>query len=192
MRQFSPENSGYSGRQHEADLFGRFDTSNPAYKEALEKLMVRRGDRYVSHKDSLELVQRFSKEDPTNPKKDLLRDLRLEIIDALDDEKVTVEAYSALGTPLDVFHGIDAFLIIKQDGKETVITLDATLREKKLDDQEGAKADILIRDIPSPEFEETKYLATVQDISTKILKVYKRQRENNTSNYSSQRQASVA
>lgn len=51
------------------------------------------------------------------------------------DTRTPVRFYTAVGTPLDVYHGVDAFF--EQGGR--IATVDVSLREKEM-----GKADVLL------------------------------------------------
>lgn len=132
------EKEKYSGRQYERDYLGGIDPSNEDFLAALKRVKrtSKEGSKfpyYVTYKDALDLARKFQpidkrdpkkkRIDPTNPKAPLAKDLRIEILDQLgveDEESDKVKVFTAVGTPLDIFHGVDAFVEI--DGK--VITLD--------------------------------------------------------------------
>ncbi|MBI2483185.1 hypothetical protein HYV74_03345 [Candidatus Uhrbacteria bacterium] len=156
---FGEPSWSYTGRQFERDFVGSI-TQDRAYQEALQKVAT--PDGFVRFDAALRLVRAHQPWDPTNPDADLLRDLRLEIIDQLhlrEQDADRVRAYTAVGSPLDIFHGIDAFIEYQDQKTENVrrITLDLTLKEHK--DADQRKANILIRELPAPE--EDTYLQAV-------------------------------
>lgn len=86
----------YSGRMLERDMFGdgRF-MQNPAFV-AKYRALARR-DGYISFRDALQLVREHHPGDPTNPKKEFSRELRLAVCDALklpEEELDRVKVYS--------------------------------------------------------------------------------------------------
>jgi hypothetical protein len=171
-------NDNYRGTQFEYDIFGEVDTRDPRYAAELKKMGVGQ-NTYLPFAKSVELVKKFQPSDPTDPKKDFLRELRLAIIGRLgiedDDAMDAIGVYTAVGTPLDKFHGVDAFVSETADGNETIVTLDATLRPEKI--AEGGKADIIIGDMPSPEEDEDAYLKAVESYAERIVARLERLRE---------------
>lgn len=159
----------YSGREFEYDLFGQADTRNPEYLEALRR--VRKPDGYVTYKDAMDLAKKFQPWDPDNPNKDFFRELLIAVQDRLgiDTGKTSnfVKVYTALKTPLDEQHGVDAFLAVGREGRESVVTLDATLNREK--QASGHKADLIIGDdFPLVEDDEKGYLAAIDALAGRI------------------------
>lgn len=177
-RKKSPE-SFYSGRELEYDLFGTMDTSNLGYQKALGQVADSRG--YVKRKEAMELVKKFQSQDPTNPRKDFLRELRnalLEIFSLVDEKEMDrVKAYTALGSPhltsLDFWHGTDAFITYDEDGKEYAVTLDASQRKK-----DAPKADIVVGEMPDAAEETEKFLEEVDKIADIVARNIEKQKKN--------------
>lgn len=180
---------GYSGRLYEQDFFWSINAENPGYLRKLNNIkqpsQKESFDYYVNFKDALELAKKFqpidktdpSKEpvDPANPRAPLLRDLKealVEQMDLSDDQADRLKLYTAVGSPLDKFHGVDAF--VEYDGK--IITLDITMRET-----EGEKkADVIItKELPAPDDPETEeeYLRRVEEIAASIRTAIKLKRK---------------
>ena len=82
--------------------------------------------------------------------------------------------YSAVGSPLDTLHGVDAFLEYEsRSGKLPCrVTLDATLRGSK-EDERDAKADMLIHEVPDPIENEKGYKDEINRIAGQISKILK-------------------
>lgn len=108
---YEPYIGGRDGAEFEWDLFGSVDTKNPKYQAELKKATKPTG--FVFYRDALSLAKKFQPGDPKNPERGFARDLRIEILDelGLTDEKNMdrLEFYTAVGSPLDQWHGIDAF-----------------------------------------------------------------------------------
>lgn len=172
MRFESP--STYSGREFEYDLFGQVDIRDPKFLAELAKVTTDKKTGYVPFKQAVELAKKFQPGDPTNPKKDFLRELRIELIDklGLESEKAAdgLKVYTAVKTPLDAYHGADAFVTFSKGGKEIVITLDASLRQDKITGLDKSKADVLIGELPMPEEDEDAYLEAIGDIADKVAR----------------------
>ena len=182
IRTFSVKEGGardYSGRELELDLFDRVNTADPRYKAELSRVMTDRDSGYVPRQQALELVKRFQPSSPTNPKKDFFRELLIGVQDELgiDIKKNpdNVRGFTAVGTPLDKFHGVDAFISYVDQNREYVVTLDATLRPDKL--QDGYKADLMISDLPAPEDNEDGYLEAVSTYAGQIAEKIKQDKE---------------
>ena len=93
---------------------------------------------YVPFRQSVRLVEANQPWDPTDPSTRGASDLHTQVAMALELEDWSeLRLFSALRTPLDVFHGIDAFF----EWKGRVVTLDLTCNRKK----DGYKADLMIR-----------------------------------------------
>jgi hypothetical protein len=163
----------YSGTELEADIFGKPKFAK-AYEEAYKKAAAERG--YLPYGRAQEIIREFYPEDPTNPKKEFAKDLRLEICDRLEldeEEADCVKFYSAVGTALDRFHGVDGWFEIDLDSEEfgtlhAEVTMDATKRPDKLED--GYKADMVVGEIPAPD--EDGYLEATEkyaDQASEIL-----------------------
>lgn len=158
-------------RRLEEEYLGKIDTESAAYKEALEK--VKRPAKnpdlpfYVTQRNALDLAREFQPFDPENPDRELLRELRIALIDKLTEyfgefSEENVKAFTAIDSPADILHGTDAFLDI---GDKT-ITLDLTVQK----DKKFVKADILIGEIPNPKDDENEFLKQVDGIALEIFK----------------------
>jgi len=160
----------YSGRLHERDVLGEFKMSDEA-KRAFRLAADERG--YVTYNKALELVRTFSQEDPTNPQKPFAKELRLAVIEALDleddDEMNRIRFYSALGTALDIFHGIDGWIELQLDeGPPILVTLDVTLNTKKSEH----KADIIVQEITDPSQDENRFLEEIQQCALQVIEMF--------------------
>jgi len=103
---------------------------------------------------------------PTNPRKEVARDLRIGIIDELGlkgEEADQVKIYSAAQTPLDII-GVDAFAVWQPEpgGREYYVTFDITGR---LGEKTGKEADIVFSEPPDPEENEEAYLREIEKIA---------------------------
>lgn len=154
-------------------LLDEVDIRDPRYEKALrERISIGPRGRYVNYKDAMELTKAFQPADPTNPKKDFLRELRLAVIDELGlnaGAEERVKAYTAVGTPLDKLHGVDGFMTIKtEDGAEVAVTFDVTLRDKAY-----KKADLVIGEPPNPHEDEEGYLKLIEEYAAQIADKFK-------------------
>jgi hypothetical protein len=125
----------------EREIFG--DLRKPEQGEIYPK-----PGEYLEFKDSLKFVRTHQRPgNPENPREffphDLLNYLRTdgELKEALPGAVYRFD--TALGSPLDRFHGIDAIIECKPDpeGKVFVVTLDVTTNPNK---EGGYKADVII------------------------------------------------
>lgn len=180
-RNISPEKyHAYRGREFEADILGEVEIRDPKFAEEVRKLVKDQKKPYIPYRQSLELAKKHQPADPTNPQKDFLRELRLAVAEKFglgsDKELEQVGAYTAVGTPLDILHGVDGFISLKEPGKkEKIVTLDASLKKEKL--EEGAKADVMVGDLPSPDENEAGYLARIDEIAREIADKMRAQEE---------------
>jgi hypothetical protein len=182
----------YTGNQYQEDFLGGIDLG-PAYKEARAIVEDRSGPPhkefgyYVNYPNSVDLVERFQpidkttgdRIDPTDSLK-LLQDIKYEVVDLLEDiDNDEILAFTSVGSTLDHFHGIDAFIKIKDPngGKPFLISFDITLKR----DKDQQKADILIpNEIPDPAYgtkEEKEYGIRVSEIAKEVVQKYRKELE---------------
>jgi len=168
--------SEYTGNLYKDQFFAAVDTNNPEYQTALHKAETEEAaegmtNRYIRFKKALELTKKFQPADPTNPNKPFGRDLRITLQDLLkletEEEMDMIKFYTAVGTPLDKIHGVDAFLEV-DGGKEGIFrtTFDLTTNPNK----KSYKSDLIIseEDLPDPNLEEKEYLRQM-DIYAKLV-----------------------
>jgi hypothetical protein len=179
-----------SGKLHEAMLLGEVRKDTPEYQEQLKNLGAdARG--YLPFVLAVELAMMFQplvktenpwthrpqleKQDPTNPEKGFPKDLRLAIAEQLglesDEEMNRLKYYTAVGSPLDLFHGVDAFIVL--EGKNPgdpfkMVTFDVTLKSEASAKQD-AKANVIIRELDEPISK--KYLQQVDDYAKEAAAV---------------------
>src|SRR5689334_4089778 len=121
------------GFEHERDILGAFPVNNPDYVQDLKKIGTHSEKSdilYVPYDKSIELIKKHQPWDPTNPRNEFLRELRLELYDKLhlDPHELpdAIKMYTALGTPLDRYHGSDGFVSLSMGKQETLAMLDAS------------------------------------------------------------------
>lgn len=158
----------YLGRELEQDVFGKAKWSRE-FQAALRANAKENG--YMTMRDAMDIIRRHYPEDPTNPAKDFARELRIAIIEALnlsDEEADNLKFYNAINTPLDIFHGTDAWIEYAdpQTHRRSQVTLDATLNTGKI--AEGHKADVIITEVESVEENEEKYLSDIEKYAQEI------------------------
>lgn len=131
-----------TGREAEKGFLGEADNANKKYRASLlrrgipEGLLQNMPEQelpYISFRDALDMAKIAQPwKDPTNPEKDFLRDLRIEVADRLgigNDEQALdrLRAYTAIGSPLDLLHGVDCFMEYeKKNGANLRVFMDIT------------------------------------------------------------------
>jgi hypothetical protein len=152
----------YSGRLSERDMLGEFkggDDYRKAYLNAANE------DGFMIRHQAIELIRKFSESDPRNPSKPFAKELRMAVIEELgleeSEDMDRVKFFSAVGTPLDHFHGVDAWVEFDSGrGGPRMVTLDVTLNTEK----ETHKADIIVQKVPDPSENEDEFLKLVYEI----------------------------
>ncbi len=181
---YNPEkHSGQTGNLFEWQFIGEVDTANPGYRKELKKLQEEAAEKgktggFISREQSLELAKKFQPYDPANPhEKPFARDIRVSLIDLMiikglitesEEDKDRIKFYTAGGTPLDKFHGIDAFLEFEdKGGKKYLVTFDLSLNPNK----QKYKSDIIVAELPDPNLEEDtmRYNAVIEQYAQKAL-----------------------
>lgn len=160
----------YTGREYELDFLGEI-RSTPAFKEALAKAGADPRTGYLPYKTAMDLARRFQPwPDPTNPQKEFLRDFRIEVADRLKltpGQERKLKVFTAVRSPLDVFHGVDGFIEFEpKPGATRFVTFDLSLNPKK---EGGHKADLVItEEIPDPSEDEDGYLSRIDQIAAEV------------------------
>lgn len=175
---FNPEkSSGETGHLFEWQYIGEIDTKNPAYQKALSAAIdsekkAGMTDDYIRFRKALDLAKKFQPYDPANPDKHFARDIRIELQDLLglttEEEMDRVKFYTAVGSPLDKRHSVDAFIEYTDETGETVrATFDLTTNPQK----QAYKTDIVIqmKDLPDPNTDKKGYNAAIKEFAKKIL-----------------------
>ena len=154
-----------------------------AYMRELKKVQKENG--YVSWKDSLRLARKFSPYDPTDPRnKPFLNDLRIAFIDELgfteERDMDRVKIFTAVGSPLDFWHGIDTFIEVEDGNGRTskIIGFDAKEMDASPETREHVhekKADIIIfmKETPDADTESKAYVAKMEEIAKEAARVFK-------------------
>ena len=115
--------TGLTGRLFEWSLLGRAPAT-PTHE-------------YMPFQEAMALARRLCPWDPTDPEPRQANDLHFHVCRALGvDDFSRVRVFSALGTPLDRFHGVD-FWVEFGDG---VVTIDLTANKSK----NRHKADVVV------------------------------------------------
>jgi len=171
---------GLTGNLFETEQIGTIDTGSPEYQKALrlakeKEAKFGKEGGYLRFRTALELVKKFQPSDPTNPQKPFARELRIALQDILKletpEDYDRVKFYTAVGTPLDIFHGVDAFVEFEKENPETKkvdvyrATFDFTTNPQK----QGYKSDIVVqeKDLPDPKLEADDFLEAVHRFAEK-------------------------
>lgn len=118
------ERMSYTGRFFETDNFGE---------------SLARDTQYLEYDKALEEVKNNQPWDPTDPKPRFANDLHAEVALelGLKDDWSELRFYTAIGSALDHYHGVDAFF----EFDEARVTMDITKNPAKAS---GYKADFII------------------------------------------------
>lgn len=114
-------------------------------------------DGYLPFEKAIDLVKQYQP-GPLERSK-TVKDLRSKIAELCMDTRTPVRFYTATGSPLDIYHGVDAFF--EQGGR--VATVDVSLREKEI-----TKADVLLHATMS---EEGKVMVSDEEMAYVAQKV---------------------
>ena len=116
--------NGYTGRLFEEEVLGRCGGSWD-------------GTSYLSYRESMRFVVEHQKWNPTDPEPQRANDVHALVAMAMDIEDWSeLGFFTAVGSQLDRFHGIDAFFVF--EGR--VVTIDVTLNPHK----DEHKADFIV------------------------------------------------
>ena len=132
-------------------------------------------EQYQPYNEALDFVRENQPFDPSDPDPRFANDLHATIADALrlKDYK-HLEFYTAVGSNLDQFHGVDAFIEWHTDPENNPkavqrVTLDITINPQK---GESYKADVLIY-VPSegldPKEDREEFAELVNNTAEEIL-----------------------
>ncbi len=165
-----PSSREYTGKIYETDFLGEVKLP-PEFFTAEKKIIRDWRGWYKNDDDIFELIKKFYPDDPSNPSRELGRELRIEIIDALGllpDEYDRVKFFTTVGVPqIDKKLGVDAFLEFDDPKQGTKrVTIDITKNPQKV--AEGHKADVIVGELPDPKFEDEAYTQAVQELARKI------------------------
>lgn len=171
------------GHAYEKRVLGTFFTkSEKAYKDAIaiEAQRLKSETERFRREDGFRIVREFYGGDPKNPAQQIARDIRLAVAEQLElEDDADIDRllyYTAVGTPLDEYHGIDAWIEYKDsEGQVAMATLDVTLNKEKM--AFGHKADVLIGEIPDAQKDEDGYLEIIDSCAEQIANSIQRQLE---------------
>lgn len=171
-----------SGNLFEWQFIGEVDTGSREYQKELFKLQEEAAQKgsarnHIPYEKAVELAKKFQPFDPTHPNKPFARDVRVSLLDLMigkglitesEEDQDRIKFYTAVKTPLDLFHGVDAFIEFKdRNGKKYLTSFDLTLNPHK----QEHRSDIIVTELPDPKLEEEKikYLATIEQYAQKAM-----------------------
>lgn len=160
----------YFGHELEMDLLGSVRWPK-VFLDAMKPFQ--RSGGYVPYEKMIQLIRAYYPEDPTNPKKEFTKDLRLEIMWALNLKDQQIRYYNSLKTPLDIWHGVDAWIEIDdpKSNEPIVVTIDTTLNTAK--QESGHKANLIVGDVPEPDSKQ--YLPIVERYAKEAVELFQNQ-----------------
>lgn len=139
------EFDGLTGRLFEAEVLG-------------EIMVVARSREYRSYTAALAEVRQAQPWEPTDPRPRLASDLHASVCEALGVENYSeVALYTAVGSALDFFHGVDAFV----EWRGEIVTIDLTVNPYKV----RHKADVIV----GPVDFESNLEATARTIADRLM-----------------------
>ncbi len=133
---------------------------------------------YLPYREAVKLAKDLQQDNPVNPKKPFMRDLRNAIAGKMDfkgaEDATRLKIYTAVGTPLDHYHKADMFVELEDESgkKSKIVTGDATINKEKIADNDK-KADVLIGEIPDPMENKEEYDFAVDELAEKFAAVLK-------------------
>ena len=155
---------GYTGRLMEEELFSASE------KESFSS-------EYLPYKESIEEAKENQPyEDPSDPEPRFSNDLHATVCEMLGlDDYSKLKIYTAIGSHLDVYHGVDAFFEVEINGKIHRVTLDVTFNKNK---EDGGKADVVFlvpREGLDPGSKEDKeeYRNLLDDVALRVAEIFK-------------------
>ncbi len=186
-----PTHPEFRGKLREADVFGYPQWEKKLRLGVLTKdgtrdlsaqrtFRVFQGGGYIPFEESRAFVEKAYPLDPHNPAKPFAKELRLKIARALGlhtkEELSRIRLYSALNSPLDRLHGIDAYFIYDDPyAGEIVITIDETENPSKIDETSATKTDILMHGVVAePELDKGLFTQSVAHWAEEISRIIKR------------------
>ena len=148
---------GYTGRLLEEESFGR-----PLLSEDEKK-------RYMKYKEAMNLVKDKQAFEPGDPDPRFANDLHASIAEKLKlDDYGKLKFFSSVDSPLDYYHGVDAFFEVEgKDGKKRIVTIDISGNSKK----DKGKADVLINmpmDGLDPKEDRDDYIKKIKEATSEI------------------------
>lgn len=150
------------GKILESELLGETKRDIAIFQEMHET------PTYMKYRESIDFVKKHQRANPLDPKRFFPKSLR----NGLKEDSslnVTTEDqlayYTALNSPLDQYHGVDAFFEYKNEGKTIIVTFNVTANSNK----DRYKADVILS-IPSDGLDpsDPKYSQAISDYVEQI------------------------
>lgn len=163
--------SAYTGRLMEEEALGSPDR---------EKIDVLNNPErtYLTYRQAMEAVKKMQPFDPSDPDPPFANDLHTTVAERLGlADYSQLGFFTALGSHLDFFHGVDAFFELRPEkGRKIEVTLDITKNPLK----DVGRADVLIS-MPDegldPKDDRKMYLKKLEETAKKIVAVIRRKTE---------------
>lgn len=177
----SPEHSILdSGAYHERDAFGMPMVNREKYDQLYAQMKEkypsdapdRMGVAYLPRTEAMKLIVDTAL--PLKPKQPFISHLKDKIAAKLGaEDPKSVRVFSAVKTPLDIYHGVDAFVRYSPpDGRPIDVTLDITEQKSK----EQYKADVVLTGIEvDPEHNRRQFEQSVTFAAEDVVKRIKQE-----------------
>lgn len=127
----------YGGKLIEHELLGDTKKEKAVFGE-LHSI-----ESYMKHREAVEFVKSHQRGDPFNPSRFFPKSL----VDGIKkDQEIglspgdQIAFYTAINSPLDRYHGVDAFFELKVGTKTVIVTIDVTTNPSK----DRYKADVIL------------------------------------------------
>jgi len=131
---------------------------------------------YTTRDHSFRVLKDMQSFDPTDPQPDFANTVHYYVFNGLGLEAENVRFFTAVKSPLDRFHGVDAWFEIDDDTTTTVITIDVTMNPNK---ETGHKADIIFL-VPSGgldrKVDKGQFLEYSQKLANEVIEFFHKQR----------------
>ena len=173
---FENARRGYTGKFLERDYFGASVFPGPEVKKFLQEFGKSKqdGNVYLSFNRAIELIKRFYVQDPHKPSKPLAADLFQALLKKLQlEDSQKLSFYSAIGTPLDTFHGIDGFC----EYENVRLAIDLTANPRKENEEDNPSVDFVLHEMPSKETEGYLYKEELEETANFLAKIFKEKKD---------------
>lgn len=101
------------------------------------------GCKYLSFKEAIKMAKNIQSKLGWNSKKPptrIAQYLYSNIVFMFKNRKRNLKFFSSVGTPLDLYHGVDCFFCLKDKKRDNIVTIDLTINHRKI----KSKADIIL------------------------------------------------
>mgnify|MGYP001559351445 CR=1 FL=1 len=125
---------------------------------------------YVPFHRAMEWAEKHQFGDPTDPDPRFANDLHATVAQKLEIEDLRrVKFFTAVGSPLDHYHGIDAFFKVEWNGKNFVVTLDVTMNPNKGDNYKADVVFYISAEGLDPRDDRKEYLEKIEEVAEMIV-----------------------